>query len=125
MKNAVKFCKGNSQTKVLPVETVAVQILNIVDESSIDNAVDTMKVSYNALKNEYECNDSTLWCKFGEPDIQVSELPNSQDKGISIMWEILGRSFYIKRHFKNDRPEVKRHSHRSNVPKKKRGKPIL
>lgn len=84
------------------------------------------------MKNIHEHESSKSWCKFEDFEI-ITRLSGNFDplnplgptSTVAIKWKASGRAFYIKHSFRKPPIRKKLHKHKKNVPKKKRGKPIL
>lgn len=81
---------------------------------------------YERTKREYEINTDEVWCLYGSPEITWNP-PHDSDhlcvrSSLTIRWTVVGRSFYIKRHFCKSVYRFKKHAFKSNVPKRKRGR---
>jgi len=84
---------------------------------------------YERIKEKYSRDTEKVFCTFNKPEIicKIGNVfdPLSMGSSIAIKWTIEGRAFYIKRNFCKSILKKNKHSVKSNVPKRKRGKLIL
>ena len=92
-----------------------------------EHAKELLLEYYKSSKAKYELSTKEVWCVFYESEFIKKEAnynydPFNQLNTLAIRWKVRGRAFYIKRSFEKSIALVERHKHKSNVPKRKRGK---
>ncbi len=98
-------------------------------ESSLVYARDVLQRRYDHSRITYEHDRGDHWCKYHEPE-WIERIPDPSDplcfRGtLGIKWKVTGRAYYLKRHFRAPKEDVRRHPNKRHVPRKKRGRPIL
>lgn len=109
---------------VLETQFAQFLMLNGTHEIALEESKRLLEMNYKATKKRIERSDMDVFCFLDPPEVIVREINGIYFKDmISVGWKAtaFGRAFYIKR--LEYRPKkYKMHSHKKNVPKRKRGK---